>query len=162
MAAEAYSKLLLHALGPFPVPWTTLHTVAIDQDGGMNTISAHQASAAPTHMQRQESKVYDKHNQSLSDTSVRDPGKWNDQSGPGKDNGSQAQEYTIDYIFKHVGIGRQTKYMVWWYGSTSGQDTLVPLENNLQHLINDYWKTFRKEKSQHCIKRQTWAEISLV
>lgn len=47
MTEEAYSKLILVALGPYCVMLMTMHAITVEQAGIQNTIFADQASLPP-------------------------------------------------------------------------------------------------------------------
>lgn len=77
MAMEAYSKLLSHVFGPLCIASTTSLTNDLYQEGASNDISADQASVAPPQIQSLDNIIDDKHDQSLSNTSMWAPGNSN-------------------------------------------------------------------------------------
>lgn len=71
LAVEAYSILLLSALGPYQITSTTSHNITTDQDGVPKMITADQALLEPGHMSLQDDIVDDKCSLWLLETSVK-------------------------------------------------------------------------------------------
>lgn len=49
-------------------------------------------------------------------------------------------------ILCHIGEGKNTKYVVWWYEYSAKDDTVEPPHYLSQYFIARYWRKHEKQK----------------
>lgn len=143
---KPYSILLAHPFGSNCVSVMTSHIISIDRDRVMNKIYAVWGSLKPAEVQLKYDMDDENHNQSLSEPSVRNPGRCNDQSKLKRQLKSK-KESTVDCVVKYVSSGHQRKYLERLYGNFACDDMLDPVQNIQQYFINAYCKKIRRGES---------------
>lgn len=65
-------------------------------------------------------------------------------------NQNRPREYTVDKIIRHIGLGRNIKYVIRWYGYSSEDNTIEPPRRILYQFVARYWscrtKTVKRQK----------------
>lgn len=168
---RTYNKLQQRTMGPFCFISVRRHTVTIDEHGIPNTVSIDRvthalavttrpsananelpnATNSPSKMNahgagqhKQYSQQRQKPTQASHATRLRN-------SGPQQ----STNEYVVDKIVRQIGMAKDVKFVVLWYGYKPSEDTIKPADHIPQHFITRYWRNHAKKNQIQWIIQST-------
>lgn len=161
-AAKIYSKLLFRTIGPFWITVVGKHTSTIDEDGIVKTISIDRTIRVPTPSdllnlvsdtrERKIINVKDTNNAAVQSAIAQQPGDTPNiqhfmHTKSQLEHIPNPREYVMGRIVQHIGKPPEVKYIVYWDGYYSSNDSVDRPKNLPVHFLVRKWRKLSKRSN---------------